>query len=147
MAPGDSLLSVVEKHEIDQIVVAVRDRRGDGFPVKQLLECKMKGVEIVELPTFFEREHRQVLLECLNPSWMVLGRGFRQGRFANAVKRLFDLIVSGALVGSRGAYRLRAPLLWAADSAAGHGSVRPRLASLRPTWTPRPHVARTPVAG
>jgi sugar transferase (PEP-CTERM system associated) len=98
MAPGDSLLSVVEKHAIDQIVVAVRDRRGDGFPVKQLLECKIKGIEVVELPTFFEREHRQVLLESLNPSWMVLERGFRQGYFGNAVKRLFDLIMSGALL-------------------------------------------------
>jgi sugar transferase (PEP-CTERM system associated) len=98
MAPEDSLLSVVEKHAIDQIVVAVRDRRGGGFPMQQLLECRMKGVKVIELPSFFEREHRQVLLESLNPSWMVLGDGFRQGVFGNAVKRLFDLTVSGALL-------------------------------------------------
>ena len=98
MAPADSLLSVVEKYAIDQIVVAVRDRRGGGFPVQQLLECKMKGVKVTELPTFFEREYRQVLLESLNPSWMVLGDGFRQGFFGNIVKRLFDLTVSGALL-------------------------------------------------
>lgn len=98
MAPEDSLLSVVEKYAIDQIVVAVRDRRGGGFPVEQLLECKMKGVKIVELPTFFEREYRQVMLESLNPSWMVLGDGFHQGYFGSAVKRLFDLTVSGALL-------------------------------------------------
>ena len=98
MAPEDSLLSVVEKYAIDQIVLAVRDRRGGGFPVQQLLECRMKGVKIIELPTFFEREYRQVLLESLNPSWMVLGDGFRQGHFGTAVKRLFDLIVSGALL-------------------------------------------------
>lgn len=98
MAPGESLMSVVEKHAIDQIVVAVRDRRGGGFPVQQLLECRMKGVKIIEMPTFFEREYRQVMLESLNPSWMVLGDGFRQGYFGNAVKRLFDLIVSGALL-------------------------------------------------
>ena len=98
MAPGDSLLSVVEKYAIDQIVVAVRDRRGGGFPVQQLLECRMKGVKVIELPTFFEREYRQVLLESLNPSWMVLGDGFRQGYFGNTVKRLFDLIVSVALL-------------------------------------------------
>jgi sugar transferase (PEP-CTERM system associated) len=98
MAPGESLLSVVEKYEIDQIVVAVRDRRGGGFPVQQLLECKMKGIKVIELPTFFEREYRQVLLESLNPSWMVLGDGFRQGFFGDAVKRLFDLTVSGALL-------------------------------------------------
>lgn len=96
--PGDSLLSVVEKHSIDQIVVAVRDRRGGGFPVQQLLECRMKGVKVIELPSFFERQYRQVLLESLNPSWMVLGDGFREGLFGSAVKRLFDLTVSGALL-------------------------------------------------
>lgn len=98
MAPGDSLLSVVEKYAVDQIVVAVRDRRSGGFPVQQLLECKMKGIKVIELPSFFEREYRQVLLESLNPSWMVLGDGFRQGLFGNTVKRLFDLTVSGALL-------------------------------------------------
>lgn len=98
MAPGDSLLSVVKKYAIDQIVVAVRDRRGGGFPVQQLLECRMEGVKVIELPTFFEREYRQVLLESLNPSWMVLGDGFHQGFFGNAAKRLFDLTMSGALL-------------------------------------------------
>ena len=98
MAPGDSLLSVVEKYAIDQIVVAIRDRRGGGFPVKQLLECRMKGVKVIELPTFFEREYRQVLLESLNPSWMVLGDGFRQGHFGNVVKRVFDVTMSSALL-------------------------------------------------
>jgi sugar transferase (PEP-CTERM system associated) len=90
-APGDSLLSVARRHAVDKIVVGVRDRRGGGFPVQELLECKMKGIEVLELPTFFEREYRQVMLESLNPSWMVLGDGFRQGFFNNLVKRLFDL--------------------------------------------------------
>lgn len=98
MAPEDSLLSVAKKHAIDQIVVAVRDRRGGGLPVQQLLECRMNGVNVVELSTFFEREYRQVLLESLNPSWMVLGDGFRQSLFGNIVKRLFDLTVSGVLL-------------------------------------------------
>jgi sugar transferase (PEP-CTERM system associated) len=98
LGAGESLLSLVGRYSIDQIVVAVRDRRGGGFPLQQLLECKMKGVKVVELPTFFEREYRQVLLESLNPSWVVLGDGFRQGVFGNFVKRLFDLTVSGALL-------------------------------------------------
>jgi len=98
LAPGESLMSLVKKYTIDQIVVAVRDRRGGGFPVQALLECKMGGVKVVELSNFFEREYRQVLLESLNPSWMVLGDGFRQGWFGNALKRLFDLTVSGILL-------------------------------------------------
>lgn len=97
-APGDSVLSIAERHAVDKIVVGVRDRRGGGFPVQELLECRMKGIEVVELPTFFEREYRQVMLESLNPSWMVLGDGFRQGFLRNMAKRLFDLTVSTVLL-------------------------------------------------
>jgi sugar transferase (PEP-CTERM system associated) len=66
--------------------------------VQQLLECKMNGTKITELPNFFEQEHRQVLLESLNPSWMVLGDGFRQGLLGNIVKRVFDLTLSSAML-------------------------------------------------
>jgi len=98
MTPGDSLLCVAERHAVDQIVLGVRDRRGGGFPVHELLECRMKGIDVVELPTFFEREYRQVMLESLNPSWMVLGDGFRQGFFRNMAKRAFDLTASIVLL-------------------------------------------------
>ncbi len=98
MEPGESLLSVVQKHGIDEIVIAVRDRRNGGFPVQQLLECRLKGVKVTELATFFEREHRQMLLESLNPSWMVLGDGFRQGLARRIVKRGFDVAASLALL-------------------------------------------------
>jgi sugar transferase (PEP-CTERM system associated) len=98
MAPGESLPSVVEKYGIDQIVVAVRDRRGGGLPVQELLECRSKGVKVAELSTYFEREYQQVSLESLNASWMVLGEGFGQGLFRSAVKRLFDCAASTALL-------------------------------------------------
>jgi sugar transferase (PEP-CTERM system associated) len=98
LAPGESLPSVVQKYGIDEIVLAVRDRRGGGFPVQELLECRLKGVKVTELSTFFEREYQQVILESLNPSWMVLGDGFRQGVFRTVVKRFFDLAASTALL-------------------------------------------------
>jgi sugar transferase (PEP-CTERM system associated) len=96
--PGDSLLSVAQRRAVDQIVVGVRDRRGGGLPLQELLECKMKGIEVVDLPTFFEREYRQVMLESLNPSWMVFGDGFRQGLLRDMAKRLFDLVASTLLL-------------------------------------------------
>jgi sugar transferase (PEP-CTERM system associated) len=96
--PGESLMSVVEKYAIDDIVIAVRERRGGGLPLKELLECRLKGVKISELPTYIEREYRQVLLESINASWMVLGDGFSQGLLRSLVKRLFDLIASTALL-------------------------------------------------
>ncbi|MCC6474832.1 MAG: TIGR03013 family PEP-CTERM/XrtA system glycosyltransferase [Burkholderiales bacterium] len=98
VAPGETLLSIAEKYRVNQIVLAVRDRRGGGLPVQDLLKCRMNGIRITELPDFFEREYRQVLLESITPSWMVLGEGFRIGAWRNFVKRLFDLMASAVLL-------------------------------------------------
>ena len=92
------LPQVVDKYQVDEIVVAVRERRGGGLPVNELLECKLKGVHIIELSSFFERERGQVQLESLNASWMVLSEGFQQGILRDVVKRLFDLTASLALL-------------------------------------------------
>lgn len=93
-----SLPEIVDKHQIDEIVIAVRERRGGGLPVNDLLECKLKGVHVIELSSFFERERGQVQLESLNASWMVLSDGFKQGVLRDVGKRLFDVMVSLALL-------------------------------------------------
>lgn len=97
MAPGESLSSIAKRHKVNQIVIAVRDRRG-ALPVQDLLECRMQGITVMELATFFEREYRQVSLESISPSWMMLGDGFRQGMLRRGIKRLFDLSVSTMLL-------------------------------------------------
>ena len=94
LAEQAPLPEVVDKYQIDEIVIAVRERRGGGLPVNALLECKLKGVHIIELSSFFERERGQVQLESLNASWMVLSEGFQQGFLRDVVKRLFDLAAS-----------------------------------------------------
>ncbi|UCH49718.1 MAG: TIGR03013 family PEP-CTERM/XrtA system glycosyltransferase, partial [Betaproteobacteria bacterium] len=98
IAEGETLDSIVERYAIDKIVVAVRDRRGGALPVEQLLECKARGIRVLELSNFFESEYRQLLLESLNTSWMALGDGFRRDRISNLVKRIFDLGASVVLL-------------------------------------------------
>jgi len=93
-----SILSVAKHYGVHEIVIAVRDRRGGGLPVHELLECKLSGVKITELSTFFERERGQVQLDSLNTSWMVFGEGFRQGMLKDVVKRVFDLVASSILL-------------------------------------------------
>lgn len=95
--PQGSLLAFCEEHVVDEIVVAMDDRRR-GFPMDQLLECRLEGVEITELVTFFERETGKVRLDVLNPSWMIFSEGFRQGRVHNLLERVFDLAASLALL-------------------------------------------------
>ncbi|MBL8484263.1 MAG: TIGR03013 family PEP-CTERM/XrtA system glycosyltransferase [Rhodocyclaceae bacterium] len=93
-----SIMDLVRRFEIDEIVVAVRERRGGVLPMQQLLECKLAGVRVTDLSTFFERMYGQVRVESLRASWLIYGEGFRQGWARSFVKRSFDVVVSLALL-------------------------------------------------
>jgi sugar transferase (PEP-CTERM system associated) len=91
------LLQYCRDNYIDEIVVAMDDRRR-AFPMYQLLECRLDGVEITELVTFLERETGKVRLDVLNPSWFIFSDGFRRGRIHSVLERGFDIVASFILL-------------------------------------------------
>lgn len=91
------LCETVARLDIDEIVVAPDDRRA-GQPVDQILDCKMAGVEVVDLLSFFEREAGLLRVDCLYPSWLVFSDGFRVNGARSVVKRVFDVTASLALL-------------------------------------------------
>lgn len=93
-----SILSIAKKYKIDEIVVGMRERRGGGLPADQLLECKLAGIDVLDLPSFFERETGQIQVESLNPSWMIFSDGFKRTPLKDVSKRLFDVAASGMLL-------------------------------------------------
>lgn len=95
---GESLPQLAARLQIGELILAVRDRRGGGLPVQELLECKLRGVRITELSSFFERENGHLQLDSMNASWMILAEGFHQGIVRDTIKRLFDLVVSSAML-------------------------------------------------
>jgi len=95
---GESLSDLSERLQISELILAVRDRRGGGLPVKDLLQCKLRGIRILELSSFFERENGHLQIDSMNASWMILAEGFHQGIVRDTVKRLFDLLVSTAML-------------------------------------------------
>ena len=97
LGPDQSLATLVKKHRVDQIVVAASDGTG-VLPLEDLLECKLQGLKITELPTAFEREYRQVSLESITPTWVMFEDGFCQGTLRSALKRMLDLVVSAAML-------------------------------------------------
>jgi sugar transferase (PEP-CTERM system associated) len=93
-----SILAVAKKHKVDEIIVGVRDRRNGGLPSDQLLECKLAGMSVIDLPSFFERQTGQIQLESLNASWMIFSDGFHRSPMKDIVKRIFDVTVSSLLL-------------------------------------------------
>jgi sugar transferase (PEP-CTERM system associated) len=93
-----SLASLAKKEKVNEIVVAVENRRGGVFPIRQLLECKLNGIKVSDMASFFERELCQIRVDSLQPSWLVFGQGFNQGDLRTSIKRVFDLGASTALL-------------------------------------------------
>lgn len=93
LPPHTVLREFCREHAVDEIVVAMDDRR-KGFPMDQLLDCRLYGIEITELITFLERETGKLRLDVLNPSWMIFSEGFRRGRVHAVLERLLDLVAS-----------------------------------------------------
>jgi sugar transferase (PEP-CTERM system associated) len=93
-----SLFETASRLGATEIVVAVRERRGGGLPMADLLECKLRGLHILDLPAFFERQTGILPLEAINASWMIFSEGFSQGSARDVIKRMFDLLVSGTFL-------------------------------------------------
>jgi len=117
------LLHVCEQHEIDEIVVAMEDRRR-GFPMDEFLECRFAGIDVTELLTFLERETGRVAIDVLNPSWLIFGEGFSRTPLRRLTARALDLsgsalilllsvpIMLGTFVAIKLEDGLRAPVLY-----------------------------------
>jgi len=87
------LQQLVAEEEIDQIVVALDDRR-KALPVDEMLQCRLAGVEVLEVATFFEREAGKIMLDFINPSWLIFSDGFNMGYWKTLSKRLSDVVTS-----------------------------------------------------
>jgi len=97
MEPDTKLLDLARELKAQEIVVAIRDRRGT-LPIRELLDCKLHGIPITDISSFFERECQQLRLDSLNTSWLVFGDGFRQNAGRNFIKRSLDFVASTALL-------------------------------------------------
>jgi sugar transferase (PEP-CTERM system associated) len=97
LTPADSLSALALEHSVDEIVMAMDDRR-QQFPLKELLDCRLDGLEISELATFLERETGKVYLDVLIPSWMIFSQGFRRDFARRYSERTFDILASLVLL-------------------------------------------------
>jgi len=93
-----SLEETVKHLGIDEIIVAVREQRGGVLPLRALLDCRLDGVQVTNLPRFFERVHQRVPIDSLKASWLIYGNGFRQSWLRAIVKRTFDIVVAATLL-------------------------------------------------
>ncbi len=88
-----NLLDLCLENEIDEIILALDDRRNQ-FPGVELIECKMRGIIIRDLSDYFERVTGHIELNAVHQSTIIFSDGFTNAVKMSGVKRSFDIFSS-----------------------------------------------------
>jgi sugar transferase (PEP-CTERM system associated) len=97
MGDASDLPRFCEEYDVHEIVVAMDERRRNqdasgGLPLEDLMECRLRGIQVCDVQQFIEREACKVDVDLLRPSWMVFSDGFIAGTWRTVSKRAFDLL-------------------------------------------------------
>jgi sugar transferase (PEP-CTERM system associated) len=84
------LLSLADELRPDLVLVALAEMRR-ALPAEDLLECRLRGINVEEWPTFYEKQTGKILVANLRPSWLIFSDGFVKTETTRMVKRAMDI--------------------------------------------------------
>jgi sugar transferase (PEP-CTERM system associated) len=96
MTDGKSITEHALANRAEEIVIAMDERRGN-LPVRELLDARLHGIDVIDLVEFLERETGKIRIDLVNPGWLIFSSGFRISRLRRFSQRAVDLIVSTVL--------------------------------------------------
>jgi exopolysaccharide biosynthesis polyprenyl glycosylphosphotransferase len=89
---GD-LASVVERLDVDSVIVTMADRRG-RLPVPALLKLKARGISIQDGSELYEAITGRLALDCLSIGSLLFSSNFRISRGTSLYKRASSAVLS-----------------------------------------------------
>lgn len=98
VSSGRTLFEAALSTNAHEIVVALSERRGGSMPLRELLDCKLRGIKVLDLASYFEQTLGQIRLDSLYAGWLIFGDGFNQGKARALMKRLSDIAFSIVLL-------------------------------------------------
>jgi sugar transferase (PEP-CTERM system associated) len=98
LSRGKTLTDTAKTLKVDEIVVALTERRGGSMPLRELLDCKLHGIRVLDLASHFEQTLGQIRLDSLYAGWLIFGDGFQQGTLRTIIKRLSDIFFATVLI-------------------------------------------------
>lgn len=88
---------VVAREHVDRVVISLTERRG-LMPLQQLATLRLQGLPIEDAHSVYERLTGRIMLDDLQPSWLIMSDGFRKSRLVLALKRTTDIMISLSLL-------------------------------------------------
>ncbi|TDF37306.1 TIGR03013 family PEP-CTERM/XrtA system glycosyltransferase [Alteromonadaceae bacterium M269] len=90
----ENFRNYVADNDIEEIVIACDQRRGT-LPIDVLFDLRVRGVEVVDLLDFMERETGQIVVNLIYPSWVIYSNGFNtQNYLRDTLEYLFNALLA-----------------------------------------------------
>jgi exopolysaccharide biosynthesis polyprenyl glycosylphosphotransferase len=93
LGPSASLAEIVRTVRPARIVMAVADRRR-RLPLQTLLESRVRGIAVDDALEFYERLTGKIAIEALQPSMLILSKGFRNHGAAEMTARVVSIVAA-----------------------------------------------------
>jgi sugar transferase (PEP-CTERM system associated) len=93
----EDLSEIAKTLKVEKVVVGFEEKR-EIFPIRELLKCRVEGIDIIDGNNFFENLTGKLTVAALNPSWLIFSGGFQKSRARQFLKRSTDLVLSAILL-------------------------------------------------
>ncbi len=99
LGTSDQLLTLIEKHRIDQIIFA-RGEKDNPRLTKNILNARLKGIEVIDMPDMYQALKWRIPINYIEDNWFLREKGFEYPKniLAMKTKRLIDIIISSFIL-------------------------------------------------
>ena len=77
--------------------IVVTRPEDSSLSVRDLMNLKLKGIEVISFESFYERLTGRLPAELLSERWLLLTPGFKSSDISRVAKRITDIVVAGAI--------------------------------------------------
>lgn len=90
------LSRLCSQRKIERIILAPDDKR--GLAMHDFIQFKLMGIEVNDVVRFYEDLTGKIMVERVNPSWMLFSDGFYVSVVKRGVKRIMDISAASILL-------------------------------------------------
>ena len=82
---------------VKKVIVALGEKRG-RMPIRELLQCRLDGLEVIDGNTFIEMLTGKLIVRSLNPGWLIFSDGFQKSLVQEILKAVADIFFALVLL-------------------------------------------------
>ncbi|MCP4748635.1 MAG: TIGR03013 family PEP-CTERM/XrtA system glycosyltransferase [Desulfobacteraceae bacterium] len=93
----ENVCEIAKSKDVKKIIIALKEKR-NMLPITELLKCRIQGIDVLDGNSFYEMLTGKLIVESINPGWLIFSHGFQKTIMQKLVKRCIDLVLSATML-------------------------------------------------